>query len=363
MNELRQAGPNNPAHPPEWERVAECLYRHKSSGVYYGLVKRGGKQFRRSLKTPDRKLADSRLRNFREKAARLTSTGRGSQILFEELAARWLERIRPGLKPSSFRRREVSIAQLNQHFGKMVVRNISARECDGWVVKRSNRSASTFNNERETLRLALDFACRDGLLLENPANTVERRKMERHEIKVPTRAEFKILMEGLRKSDSRYQEAADLVEFLAYSGTRLGEATGITWADVDFESKRFVVSGGEAGTKNHEARTVPLFPNLQELLERMKKRLDPKPSDRINPIDTAKKAMASICRKQGLPAFTHHCLRHFFVSNAVELNIDFKVIAGWIGHKDGGILVAKTYGHLRDSHSTEMAKKMTFSLS
>jgi hypothetical protein len=32
--------------------------------------------------------------------------------------------------------------------------------------------------------------------------------------------------------------------------------------------------------------------------------------------------------------------RHF------EAGVDFKVIVGWIGHKDGGVLVAKTYGHL-----------------
>ena len=54
-------------------------------------------------------------------------------------------------------------------------------------------------------------------------------------------------------------------------------------------------------------------------------------------------------------------MRHFFCSNAIEAGIDFKVIAGWLGHKDGGYLVAKTYGHLRDAHSFEMAKRMTFS--
>ena len=52
-------------------------------------------------------------------------------------------------------------------------------------------------------------------------------------------------------------------------------------------------------------------------------------------------------------------MRHYFCSNAIEAGIDFKVIAGWLGHKDGGILVAKTYGHLRDTHSFEMAKRMT----
>ena len=43
--------------------------------------------------------------------------------------------------------------------------------------------------------------------------------------------------------------------------------------------------------------------------------------------------------------------------------MDFKAIAGWLGHKDGGVLAAKTYGHLRNEHSAAMAQRMTFDLS
>lgn len=50
----------------------------------------------------------------------------------------------------------------------------------------------------------------------------------------------------------------------------------------------------------------------------------------------------------------------FSVGGIREAGIGFKVIAGWVGHKDGGVLVAKTYGHLRDEHSTLMATRMTF---
>jgi site-specific recombinase XerD len=53
-------------------------------------------------------------------------------------------------------------------------------------------------------------------------------------------------------------------------------------------------------------------------------------------------------------------MRHFFCSNAIESGCDFKVIAGWVGHKDGGVLVAMTYGHLRSEHSAAMAKRITF---
>jgi hypothetical protein len=42
--------------------------------------------------------------------------------------------------------------------------------------------------------------------------------------------------------------------------------------------------------------------------------------------------------------------------------VDFKTIAGWLGHKDGGVLVATTYGHLRQEHSDAMAKRMTFDI-
>jgi len=80
--------------------------------------------------------------------------------------------------------------------------------------------------------------------------------------------------------------------------------------------------------------------------------------DFVIPIKNAKKAMEAACKKADLPHFNHHSLRHYFVSNAIEKGIDFKVIAQWIGHKDGGILVAQTYGHLRDTHSFEMAKRM-----
>jgi hypothetical protein len=50
---------------PVFHKVAENLYRLESSGGYYALVRKGSKQFRRSLKTKDRKLADGRLKDIK----------------------------------------------------------------------------------------------------------------------------------------------------------------------------------------------------------------------------------------------------------------------------------------------------------
>ena len=158
--------------------------------------------------------------------------------------------------------------------------------------------------------------------------------------------------------NSKGRESFPLVKLLATFGMRLSEATNIKWGEIDFERDHFVVSGGEVGTKNRQIRTVPLFPAMRKFLEST---FDVDKMSRdgyLFKFKSARAALDTASRISGLPRFTHHCLRHFFVSNAIEKGIDFKTIANWIWHKVGGLLVAKTYGHLRDSHSHEMVKLM-----
>jgi len=346
---------------PQLRKVAECLYRHESSGIYYALVKRSGKQYRRSLKTKDRKLAERSLADFRQKVGHLSHSAKASQISFSDLSRRWLETLKPRLKAKSHARREVSLKQICQYLGNHTLRSLNSRTCEEWASKRGpGVSASTYNNERDTIIAVLTYAKREGLILENPGSVLPRRKLPKTQIIIPTKDQFRLLIQTLRGSDSRSIEATNLVELLAYSGMRLAEATALRWEDVRFDLMRFVVTGGESGTKNHEVREVPLFPALEAFLQRLHDVQKPSTEDLVIRISNAKTAMASACRKASLPDFTHHSLRHYFVSNAIEAGIDFKTIANWVGHKDGGLLVAKTYGHLRDSHSAEMAKRMTF---
>ena len=87
-----------------FHKVAECLYRHESSGTYYGLVKRSGKQFRRSLKTDDHQLTNRRLSALRDKVGRLSNAKSARRITFMELSDRRFGTVRGGLKESSARR-------------------------------------------------------------------------------------------------------------------------------------------------------------------------------------------------------------------------------------------------------------------
>jgi len=345
--------------------VGENLYRSQSSGIYYAIFRREGKLIKRSLKTTDKELAKRRAAKLRQKVARL-NTKEGAAILFQDFAKRWLDAHTITLKPRARARRGQCITALNHFFKGKPVRSITETEVERWATRRAqDRSARTFNMELETLRLIFEYAMRQGLTLENPALAVPRRKLSKPQIVIPSKPQFKRLVEEIRKLNCRAHEAANLCEFLAYSGCRLGEATAITWGDVNFDLKNFTVTGGEGGTKNYEARTVPLFAPLERLLLTLREALpgEPNPTDSIFTIQSAKKALASACREGKLPDFTHHAMRHFFCSNAIEAGADFKVIASWVGHKDGGVLVAKTYGHLRDEHSVAMAKRITFDAS
>jgi integrase len=344
-----------------FQKVAECLYRHCSSKVYYALIKRSGKQYRRSLETTDRKIAERKLTDYRNQVAGLARTTGSAKMTFSELAKLWVTSVAPNLKAASLRRLNGVVRQLEKTFGNVPVRSITPQLCEDYAARRgAGTSASTFNKDREGLTAILNYAKREGLLLVNPAAGIKRRKLPKSKTVIPSHEEFRKLVETLRNKDSRYWGAADMVELLAYSGMRLAEASAIRWNDVDFARESFVVTGGEYGTKNHEARTVPLFPSLRRHLETMKALEPAEDTANVAPVGKSYKALETACREANISRFTHHTLRHYFVSNAIETGVDFKTIAAWIGHKDGGILVAQTYGHLRDTHSKEMAKRMTF---
>ena len=47
-----------------------------------------------------------------------------------------------------------------------------------------------------------------------------------------------------------------------------------------------------------------------------------------------------------------------FLKDHQETCIDIPTVSRWLGHKDGGALAMKTYGHLRNEHSQAMAQKV-----
>lgn len=346
--------------------VAENLYRLEPSGKYYALLKRGNKQFRRSLKTKDRKLAERRLSELRAQVDNLKVT-EDARLSFAEIAQRWVETTQQGLKPASVLRRQSCIKNLTPFFHGLLIRNIQPVHCEGWVTQRGpDISARTFIHELDTMRLIFDYAVRLGLMLSNPAKDIKRRRIVQEPICVPTREQFPKLIAAMRAADGRphiqakAKHGADLVELLAYSGCRIHEATSLRWSDVDFDRGCVTVSGGEQGTKNHEQRTIPMTDALRALLLRLKSEQNSKPADYITQVDDTKNGLKAACRRLEYPHFTHHDFRHFFATTCIESGVDIPTISRWLGHKDGGALAMRVYGHLRQEHSFAVIKRVSF---
>jgi integrase len=349
-----------------FHRVAENLYRLEQSGGYYGLIKKGGKQFRKSLKTKDRKLADRRLSELHDQVGRLKGTEEG-RLSFEEVADRWMQATAHTVKESTMVRRRTCIANFGPFFAGVTVRNITSRHCERWLTGRASKIApQTMANELNVLRPIFAYAVRTGLMLVNPAADIQRRKAVSKTITVPTREQFRKLIATIRESDGRMESqrkakaGADLVELLAYSGCRIAEAGALRWAEVDLQNSALTITGGDLGTKNHERRTIPMTDALKILLMRLCEEKQPKPNDPISTIQKAKTCLSTACRHLGYPRFTHHDFRHFFATTCIESGVDIPTVSRWLGHKDGGALAMRVYGHLRRDHSFSIVNRVVF---
>jgi integrase len=162
------------------------------------------------------------------------------------------------------------------------------------------------------------------------------------------------------------KHCANLVRFLAYGGFRKTEAANVTWEECSLAKGMITVKGHpETGLKNRpagEVRLVPMIPEMREFLDRLRKERPTEPSTTpIMQVRECQKAMDRAAKVIGMPRVTHHDLRHLFATRCIESGVDIPTVSRWLGHKDGGALAMKVYGHLRDQHSVEMAQKVSFS--
>src|SRR5262249_39233605 len=123
-----------------------------------------------------------------------------------------------------------------------------------------------------------------------------------------------------------------------------------------------VVRGNaETGTKNWEVRRVPMIPASRALFQRMRsERREESLSAKVFRVNEAQKAISTATTKLKLDRITHHDIRHLFTPICIESGVDIPTVSRWLGHKDGGALAMKTYGHLRREHSVAQAQRVSF---
>jgi len=244
------------------------------------------------------------------------------------------------------------------------VRKITERDCESWLMRYQQQYAPTvINNSIGTLRAIFDEAICTGARFNNPAAELSRVKVRQKRLDLPSREELLRFVEEIGAAGARQsKDCANLVRFLAYSGVRIGEAKYVTWADADFARRELHVRGDpETATKNGETRYVPMIPELEEMLEELRSaRPNEAPTATIMRVFEGQNSMTHAAEKIGMKRITHHDLRHLFATICIESGVDIPTVSRWLGHKDGGALCMKTYGHLRQDHSFAQARRVSF---
>ena len=348
------------------------LVRYVPSGIYFSRIRVRGKLIRRSLKTNKLAVAKLRLGDL-EKVERQRIEVQGAvengNMRFGDALIAFRGRLHKdaSLKPRTkeFREERIS-ALLNSWPGleETEVRKISKQDCLGWAAEYAVKaSPQCVNTCVATLRMVIDVAIDAGARYDNPARFIKKLRVRQKELQLPNRDEFLKMVESVEGVNRRYsRDCAYLVRFLAYGGFRKSEAANTTWSDCDFEKKEIVVRGDpETGTKNWTIRRVPMIPDMVELLMHLRAERANEPASRpVMRVRSCQHAINSACKKLGITRFTHHDLRHLFATLCIESGVDIPTVSRWLGHKDGGALAMKVYGHLRDQHSVAMAQRVTF---
>ena len=357
-----------------WQKTPVAnLVRHIQSGNYYARIRVHGKLIWKSLKTDRISVAKLRLGDFhkeeRQRAAAQTAVARG-KMTFADALQTYRERLKGdhSLKDRSKSYREERITALLKSWtdlNQTDITKISKTDCLAWAAQFGKAaSPSAFNNTVGTLRLVFDIAVEAGARYDNPAIHIKRKKVRQKLLQLPSQKQFVELVTTIRNGEGGWAErCADLVEFLAYGGCRKGEAARVNGRDCDFEKGEITVMGDPAtGTKNWEIRRVPMIPDMRRLLERLKKERGEAEflSKPVMFVHECQGAIDTACKKLSIARITHHDLRHLFATRCIESGVDIPTVSRWLGHKDGGALAMKVYGHLRDSHSTAMAQKVRF---
>jgi len=361
------------ASKPEWQRTKfSNLIRYVPSGTYFARVRVRGKLFRKSLKTDALSVAKLRLddlqKEMRQAAENQSAIAQGKMTVAD--AARiYRQRLKgdTSLKPRTvhyYEHRVKALLKTWPGLGTLDVRKVTKTECLNWAAQFGEKAASSvFNNTAAVLRQILAIGVETGARYDNPARHIKRVSIRSKQLRLPEAHQFAAMVEEIASSGSRFsQDCARLVRFLAYGGFRKMEAANITWADCNFERGKILVRGeDDTGTKNRELREVPMIPEMRALLERlMKERPEAQPTDAVMKVHECQKAMDRAARLIGMERITHHDLRHLFATRCIESGVDIPTVSRWLGHKDGGALAMKVYGHLRDQHSTAMAQKVSF---
>jgi integrase len=244
--------------------------RDTGSRVWVFQYKYGDKHNRMKLGTwPALSLEKARgkARKYREDvddggnpAAKRAESRQRSTETFGRIAARYLERRKPAMKPRSYTEVERYLNKHAKPLHGLLLGGIDRRRVAGLLSEIGDGSGVVAANRvRASLSALFAWAIREGIL---DANVVigTNRSDEAERDRVLSEAELREISAALLDDDY-----GAIVRLLMLTGQRREELGGLRWSEIDFD--RGVIVFPAARTKNKREHEIPMSNPVREILE------------------------------------------------------------------------------------------------
>lgn len=322
------------------------------------------------------------------------SNNNSSDILFIEYLFYWLEIIKCNVEASTFTSyRQIANNHIKKYFTKNPIKlvDLSVIHIQNFyneLMTKCNLSANTVIHHHALIRKCLDYAFKMDIIPSNPADKIQRPKIEQFISSFYTESELNTLFE---KSKNDPLELIILIT--AFYGLRRSEVLGLQWDSFDFENKTITIKHtvtitntegnnrkieGKYRTKNKSSyRTLPLFDNIAtKLLEFKEKQESFKKAfgntynkqfleyvfvntqGKIIRPDYVTQHFSILLENIGLKPIRFHDLRHSCASLLLAKGIPMKAIQEWLGHSNFST-TANLYAHL-DSNSKKKSAEVLY---
>ena len=281
--------------------------------------------------------------------------------LFPEFWPAYIEAVRHQKRERTIKSEQVFLRQWEAWLGPIALDRISTAQVIGFRTQRLSRGLSgrTVNLAVTVLNNLLNHARDLELIQSLPTNNLKSIRWKPRKRPLFSVDDINRLCSVALGAGRNGQMLSDYLRLMACCGSRRDETLRLRWSDVDWQRRQLWV-GADGLAKNHEARVVDFNPALAAHLEAMYNRRDqnsvylfpaPRRGTDDRPARNLKEALRKTRLRAGCPGFGFHDCRHHFISYAVMSGIDYLTIARWVGHKDGGVLIGRVYGHLTDVHA------------
>lgn len=368
--------------------------REKSGYFYMVLSYKDavGKRQTKTMKTGltikgNKKRAEAMLLEARKEFTAPTETDVSDEMLFSDYLKSWLEMMKHSLARITYANYRITMyASTIPYFAErqITLRELTAQDIQNyyqWEFDVRKVKANTVIHKHANIRKCLQHAFRLGLISCNPADRVERPKIQKFHGKVFSPAELENLFAVVKGTRIEFAVIAG-----AFYGLRRSEILGLKWNAIDFDNKTITIKhtvteatidgkkeliASEKTKTKSSYRTLPLIPRFEQLLEEMRAQqaeykvvcgncycndytdyIYVNELGELIPPNYITQHFKIVLKNNGFDIIRFHDLRHSCASLLYSQGVSMREIQEWLGHSDIGT-TSNIYTHL--DYNTKVA--------